>query len=81
MLKIDLAGTWSLSRKGGKDRPIPVPAAVAAAPAFYVGLDAGGVKGHFEDNMVTLLPGEKRVIRFRSAEPVTVRAMERALNV
>ncbi|MFO7536075.1 MAG: hypothetical protein R6X19_10430 [Kiritimatiellia bacterium] len=24
MLKIDLAGTWSLSRKGAKDRPLPV---------------------------------------------------------
>ena len=35
-------------------------------PAFFVTLDAGKTPGVFSDNVLTLLPGEAKTIRFRS---------------
>ncbi len=37
-------------------------------PAFFVWLDVPGVRGEFEDNSFTLLPGEPRTVAFISAE-------------
>jgi len=33
-------------------------------PAFYVSVDISGLKGHWEDNLFTLLPGTTKIIRF-----------------
>ncbi|AEJ18515.1 beta-mannosidase [Gracilinema caldarium] len=35
-------------------------------PAFFVSVDIPGMKGHWEDNLFTLLPGTTRAIRFMS---------------
>ena len=37
------------------------------APAFCVALDAPGLKGRWEDNLMTLLPGETRTVAFLPA--------------
>ncbi len=37
-------------------------------PAFFVWLDVAGVRGEFDDNSFTLLPGEPRTVSFRPAD-------------
>ena len=39
------------------------------APAFFVWLEAPGVRGEFNDNSFTLLPGEPRAIAFAPKDP------------
>jgi beta-mannosidase len=41
-------------------------------PAFYVSVDIPGLKGHWEDNMLTLLPGQRYSLRFipQKGEPL-----------
>ena len=51
------------------------------APAFFVTLDAVGVSGEFDDNAVTLLPGEKRTLTFAPKEAVTQTRFGEALTV
>jgi len=51
------------------------------APAFFVTLDAVGIRGEFDDNAVTLLPGEKRTLTFTPKEPVTQARFAEALTV
>jgi beta-mannosidase len=53
----------------------------ADAPAFYVSLDAQALPGRFDDNMITLLPGEKRTIEFLAKEQVTAKELAKALTV
>ncbi len=53
----------------------------ADKPAFFVSLDAQALKGRFDDNMVTLLPGEKRTLTFLPKEPVAAKTLAKALKV
>ncbi len=39
-------------------------------PAFFVWLDVPGVRGEFDDNSFTLLPGEPRTVKYNSAESI-----------
>lgn len=41
------------------------------APAFFVWVEAKGLKGEFDDNSFTLLPGEDRVLRFKPKDKST----------
>jgi beta-mannosidase len=54
----------------------------AAAPAFYVALDAPGIDGRWEDNFFTVLCGETRTVRFlaKGAAP-TAAALRKAFRV
>ena len=40
-------------------------------PAFWVWMNAKGIRGEFDDNAVTLVPGEKRVFTFEPADKAT----------
>ncbi|MDE1170091.1 MAG: hypothetical protein PW734_02605 [Verrucomicrobium sp.] len=55
----------------------------ADKPAFFVTLDPQALPGHFDDNAITLLPGETRVLRFRTkgAKAVTLAAFRKALTL
>ncbi|MHC4883922.1 MAG: beta-mannosidase [Planctomycetota bacterium] len=53
----------------------------ASAPAFFVHVDAEGVRGEFDDNAVTLLPGEKRTLTFTPKEEVTRAKLAKAITV
>lgn len=44
----------------------------AEKPAFFVSLDAIGIKGNFSRNMITLLPNQTEVIRFSTLPYVTI---------
>ncbi|QQE12237.1 glycoside hydrolase family 2 protein [Planctomycetota bacterium] len=50
-------------------------------PAFFVHVDAGNLKGSFDDSSVTLMPSEKRLLFFRNRENVTAKALTEALSV
>jgi len=56
MTDTSLAGIWSLRDAAG----------AADAPAFFVKPKAPDYDGAFDDASFLLLPGEDRVIRFRS---------------
>ena len=52
----------------------------AKAPAFFAWLaDPPDARGRFSDNLVTVLPGAPRVIRYRPSAPVTAAALKRRL--
>ena len=40
-------------------------------PAFWVWMNAKGIRGEFDDNAVTLVPGQKRVFTFKPADKAT----------
>ncbi len=48
----------------------------ADRPAFYVSIDIPGLKGHWEDNMITLLPGSPRSLRFVMEENFSLPPLE-----
>ena len=50
----------------------------ADAPAFFVWLDAPGVRGEFSDNSIALLPGEPRTVAFSPKDPATTPEVFRA---
>ena len=51
-------------------------------PAFWVWMNAKGIRGEFDDNAVTLVPGEKRVFTFEPADKATTpEAFKTALTV
>jgi hypothetical protein len=52
-----------------------------AKPAFFVSIQAEGIRGEFDDNCITLLPSEPRVLRFVPKEPVTLAAFQSALHM
>jgi len=56
-------------------------ALTADAPAFYVAVDAAGIPGVFDDNAVTLLGGETRILRFTPRGRTGVRALAKALTI
>ena len=43
----------------------------ADKPAFWVWMNAKGIRGEFDDNAVTLVPGVKRVFTFEPADKST----------
>ena len=51
-------------------------------PAFWVWMNVKGIRGEFDDNAVTLVPGEKRVFTFEPADKATTpEAFKSALSV
>ena len=51
-------------------------------PAFWVWMNAKGIRGEFDDNAVTLVPGVKRVFAFEPADKATTpEAFKAALTV
>jgi beta-mannosidase len=50
-------------------------------PAFWVSLQAEGLRGEFEDNCFTLLPGEPRTLIFSPKQKITLSALKQALSV
>ena len=40
-------------------------------PAFWVWMNVKGIRGEFDDNAVTLVPGVKRVFTFEPADKAT----------
>ena len=50
-------------------------------PAFFVWLNARGIRGEFDDNALTLLPGEERRLVFTAKEPTSREALSAALTV
>jgi beta-mannosidase len=50
-------------------------------PAFFVALEAAGIRGEFADNNFTLLPGRPRTLRFHPKQAVTLAALRESLQV
>lgn len=53
----------------------------ADKPAFYVSLSAAGIRGEFDDNCFTLLPGEPRTLAFAPKQAVSLKAFKAGLQV
>ena len=54
----------------------------AKAPAFFAWLaDPPDPRGRFSDNLVTVLPGAPRVVRYRPSAPTTTAALKRRLTL
>ena len=52
------------------------------APAFYLTVEAAGLRGEFDDNCFTLLPEEtKRLVFTSKGEVPTTAALQQALTV
>jgi beta-mannosidase len=76
--EIEDAGIRCAVRKAGGLLRVEL---TAAKPAFYVSLDAQDLPGRFDDNMVALLPGRKRVLTFLTGKPITAKMLAAALRV
>lgn len=50
-------------------------------PAFFVSVNATGVKGEFDDNCVTLIPGRPRVLRFAPKQKLSFSSFAKSLSV
>ena len=51
-------------------------------PSFFTWVNAANVRGEFDDNSFTLIPGEKRTLTFTSKDPkVTFETFKRSLSV
>ena len=50
-------------------------------PAFFVALNATGIRGEFDDNCVTLLPGQAQTFKFTPKQPVTLAAFKKSLTI
>ena len=53
----------------------------AEKPAFFVWANVRGVRGEFDDNAFTLLPGQKKTLVFRPKQEVDEEAFRKALEV
>jgi len=53
----------------------------ATAPAFYVSLNADGLRGEFDDNCFTLLPKETRMLYFTPKQKLTLAEFQKSLLV
>ena len=53
----------------------------ANKPAFYVSLNADGIRGEFDDNCFTLLPGEPRTLVFTPKQGTTLKAFKAGLQI
>ena len=66
----------------GRDDPIaPQITLTTDKPAFFVWVNATGVRGEFDDNSFTLLPDEPRTLTFAPKEPIDADAFRRSLSV
>jgi beta-mannosidase len=50
-------------------------------PAFFVSLECKGIRGEFDDNCFTLLPGKPRTLVFAPKEAVTFKGFQDSLKV
>jgi beta-mannosidase len=50
-------------------------------PAFFVSLECKGIRGEFDDNCFTLLPGKPRTLAFAPKEAVTFKGFQDSLKV
>ena len=50
-------------------------------PAFFVWANVKGVRGEFDDNCLTLLPGRPRTLVFEAKEPVSQEEFKKCLSV
>ena len=50
-------------------------------PAFYVNMETPGIKGIFEDNSITLLPGKKESLNFIPKQKVSKTQLQKAITV
>jgi len=50
-------------------------------PAFFVWVNATGVHGEFDDNSLTLLPGEPRTLTFTPKDPIDAESFANSLSV
>ena len=50
-------------------------------PAFWVWMNVKGIRGEFDDNAVTLVPGWPRTFTFKPKDPVTPAAFKDAFSV
>ena len=50
-------------------------------PAFFVWLDVPGIRGEFDDNSFTLLPGESRTVTFVSTESIPATLPEVTVSI
>jgi beta-mannosidase len=50
-------------------------------PAFWVWMNAKGIRGEFDDNAVTLLPGQPRTFAFKAKDAVTPEMFKAAFSV
>ena len=78
--KCDLAAARIVTRvkQDGKTFRVTVS---CNKPAFYVSLNADGIRGEFDDNCITLLPGESRTLVFTPKQAITLKAFKAGLQV
>jgi beta-mannosidase len=50
-------------------------------PAFWVWMNAKGIRGEFDDNAVTLVPGKSRTFTFRAKDSITPEQFKAAFSV
>ena len=50
-------------------------------PAFFVTLETRGIRGEFDDNCFSLLPGKPRTLVFTPKEAVTLKEFDDSLKV
>jgi beta-mannosidase len=50
-------------------------------PAFFVTVNADGIRGEWDDNCFTLLPGAKRVLTFAPKQAVSLTELKKSLTV
>ena len=50
-------------------------------PAFFVTVNASGIRGEFDDNGVTLLPGQPVTLQFAPKQPVTRAVFRKSLTL
>ena len=50
-------------------------------PAFWVWMNAKGIRGEFDDNAVTLVPGNPRTFTFRAKDSITPEQFKAAFSV
>jgi beta-mannosidase len=66
----------------GQDRSGRLTATLSTdKPAFFVAVNADRLRGEFDDNCFTLLPGEPQTLVFAAKQPVTLPQFRRALSV
>ena len=50
-------------------------------PAFWVWMNVKGVRGEFDDNAVTLVPGKPRTFTFKPKDAVTPELFKKSFSV
>ena len=53
----------------------------ADRPTFFTWAEARGIKGEFDDNSFTLLPGEEKTIVFSPKDPTTPEKFRKSFSV